>query len=98
MNGDYFFKNEQEVKRFFEGHTFKFSFYSDGIIYFETLYPLNIGGELLDYQLGFLFNDEEFFNYSGFSGENGWLDKFAIFDVLQLNSGTGEREYLFLID
>ena len=76
-----YFKNEEEVKQFFKGQTLKFTFKSDGQIFFETLYPNTIGGNLFIFQLSFYENENDWFCYSALDGENGWLDRFQIAQV-----------------
>jgi len=82
---DYYFKNEEEIKQFFKGQTLKFSFKSEGTMFFETLYPQMIGDELLMFQISFYENENDYFCYSSLDGENGWLDKFQIAEVQSIS-------------
>jgi len=80
-----YFKSEEEIKEFFKGRTLKFEFKSGGEIFFETLYPIFIGGVLTKFQLSFYDNENDFFCYSNMNGENGWLDRFQISGVKSIS-------------
>jgi len=94
MNDDYF-KNETEIKQFFKGQTLKFTFKSGGQIFFETLYPNTIGGELFIFQLSFYENENDWFCYSALEGENGWLDKFQIAQVDSVSEVDKKHKELY---
>lgn len=94
MNENYF-KNEEEVKQFFKGQTLKFTFKSEGIIFFETLYPNIIGDGLFLFQLAFYDNANDFFCYSSLDGENGWLDNFQISEVTSISEVDGLHEKMY---
>jgi len=92
---NYYFKSEEEIKQFFKGQTLKFSFKSDGQIFFDTLYPNMIGDELLKFQLAFYDNPNDWFCYSALNGENGWLDKFQIASVTSISEVDNVHEKLY---
>lgn len=73
-----YFRNRKEIEEFFENEFFVFAFSSSGLIYFNTLRPVILGGELYDFQIAFFNSGEDFFNYSSFTE---WLDKFEIESV-----------------
>ncbi len=89
-----YFRNRQEVNDFFGDEIFKFHFRSDGVLTFDTLEPINLGGDYFDFSVT-LFDKEltDFFCYSKLSG---WLDQFQIFEVIKYKSGNKEdREVLY---
>ena len=90
-----YFKNEEEIKQFFKGQTLKFTFKSEGQIFFETLYPMSIGDELTIFQLSFYDNQNDFFCYSSLSGENGWLDKFQIANINSISEVDNSNTELY---
>ena len=73
------FKNREEVEKFFGGEQFKFTFMSEGTIFFETLNPIYVNEELHSFQIAFYNNDRnDFFAYSSF---NDWLGGFQLQEV-----------------
>lgn len=89
-----YFKNRDEVEKYFGKEVFKFSFMSDNMMHFETLSPRFIDGELFNFSLRFYFGDSgyEFFNYSSF---DKWLDKFQLSEVECISEETHKRASMF---
>ena len=48
-----YFKNRQEVEQFFKNQPFELSFSTDNTLYFDTLQPIILDGELYKFQLSF---------------------------------------------
>jgi hypothetical protein len=88
-----YFKNRQEVEQFFKNQTFEFSFSTDNTLYFDTLQPIILDGELYKFQLSF-YNDNGscFFRHSSFCN---WLDNFQLAEVTKISEQNKESEILY---
>lgn len=64
----------------------KFDFLSDSIMTFNTISPINIDGNYVNFQIEFFIEDDitslEFFNYDSFSN---FLLKYKIFRLCKIN-------------
>lgn len=90
---EHFFKNREEVEKFFLNEYFVFSFTTDGTIYFNTIRPINLGGEYFNFELSFYYEDgKSFFNYCSFTD---WLDQFQLSEVVKINEIDNSREILY---
>lgn len=82
-----YFKSRLEVEQFFKHQTFVFHFYSDSEIFFKTLNPIILDGNLINFQFSFYYNGKSFFNYSSFSD---WLDEFQLASVVGFSEVDNE--------
>jgi len=88
-----YFRNRLEVEQFFKNEYFVFSFMTDQTMFFETLRPIFLGGELFKFQVSFYYNDGgTFFNFSSF---NDWLDEFQLSEVVKISEVDNSTEILY---
>ncbi len=87
------FKNRKEVEDFFGEEVFKFSFMSEGTIYFETLNPIYVNDQLYDFQISFYKTEgRDFFAYSSFTD---WLDRHQLAEVEIRSKEKEERTEMY---
>tara|TARA_R110002051_G_scaffold322578_1_gene413451 strand:- start:345 stop:680 length:336 start_codon:yes stop_codon:yes gene_type:complete len=87
------FKTRKEVEEFFGDEVFKFTFMTEGTMYFETLNPIFLNEELHVFQLSFYHNDShDFFAYSSFTD---WLDKYQLSEVEIISKETNKRTQMY---
>jgi len=88
-----FFKDRNEVERYFGDKVFEFVFMSDGVMHFTSLEPIFIADRLGRFDLSFFHNETaDFFRFSGFQS---WLDKFQICDVKWISEEDGEEVLVY---
>lgn len=88
-----YFKSRNEVEQFFKNQTFEFSFCTDNTLYFNTLEPIILDGNLYSFQISF-YNDNGscFFRHSSF---DSWLEKFKLAEVTKISEQNKESETLY---
>ena len=73
-----YFKSRKEEEKFFKDEVFKFTYMSENMISFETLYPISIDSELVNFELTFYYENQTFFAYSNF---NTWFEELQLMEV-----------------
>ena len=88
-----YFKNREEVEKYFSKEMFEFQFMSDGVMYFRTLEPVFIGDNLGSFQLSFYSNHlKDFFKFSSFKS---WLSEFQLAGVTWISEETEEQTGMY---
>jgi len=98
MKKDNFFKSRDEVNQFFKGSTLRFEFQSDNTIYFKTLQPMFLGGELFCFQLSFYNSLSDFFSFSSLNEKESctnWLSNFQLSEVNKISEVDNKHTQLF---
>jgi len=93
-----YFKTRKEVNAFFDREMFKFSFMSEGQVFFKSLAPMQMAGDYLNFQLSFYYEDQDFFNYSSFVGDNGYFDKIKLADIVCKDATTKKVVICVFVD
>jgi hypothetical protein len=81
-------KTREEFVKYFKGQHFEFEFYLEGMVYFKSLSPINVDGNLFKFELSLFTHEKEFFRFSSF--EN-WFERMQIADIRIIAEGNSSQ-------